>query len=213
MTVANHGISEPPQHIVLDNVSWEFYEHLLDEIGGSPLRVTYDQGSLEIMSPLPKHERWGAWIARLVELMCTERGIDFECLGSTTFRDEAIKKGLEPDECYYFQKASEAREMEEKFDPAVDPAPELAIEIDITSRSLPREPIYAGLGIAEVWRFDGKKLHILHLQGEAYVARNTSLAFPDLPMAEFSAFVLRMPEPNHLKIVDEFRQWVRSLPQ
>jgi Uma2 family endonuclease len=214
VTIANATVHlADQQHIVLDDVSWDFYEHLLREIGNRQIRVTFDQGSIEIMSPLPKHERWGSWIGRLVELLCFTRSIDCECLGSTTFRDEAKQKGLEPDECYYFKNAQVARQMEEEFDPAVDPVPELAIEIDITSRSIPREPIYAALGVKELWRFDGRSLTVMHLSAKGkYVVRAASIAFPFLPMAEFAKFVLRMREKDQIKVLREFREWVVSLP-
>jgi Uma2 family endonuclease len=211
MTVANGIISEPAQHIVLDNVSWDFYEHLLEEIGDRPLRVTYDQGSLEIMSPLPKHERWGAWIARLIELTCTELEIPVASLGSTTFRSRPRLKGLEPDKCFYVQHFEEGIELDEEFDPAIHHSPDLAVEIDVTHRSVPREPIYAALRMPELWRFTGSELNVLHLIRGKYLQRSKSLTFPFLPMNEFGDFVARMREKNQLKVIREFRLWVRLL--
>src|SRR3954466_11812036 len=82
------------QHIVLDDISWEFYEHLLREVGDRHIRVTYDEGTIEIMSPLPKHERWGEGIARLIGWIEESRPIRIESLGSTTFRSGRKKKGL-----------------------------------------------------------------------------------------------------------------------
>ena len=213
MTVANEAISlAGQQHIVLEDMSWEFYEHLLNEIGDRHVYVTFDQGSIEIISPLPKHERWGAWIGRLIELMCLEKSIDCEALGSATFRSEAKQRGLEPDKCYYFKEARAARQLEEAWDDSTDPAPELVVEIDITSRSIPREPIYASLGVKELWRFDGNKLQVLHLGPKRkYVVRSRSLALPFLPMAAFAKFVSRMRDNNQIKVLNEFRAWVQSL--
>jgi Uma2 family endonuclease len=197
------------QHIVLDDVSWEFYEHLLQEVGDHAIRITYDNGRLEIMSPLARHEKWGEWIGRLVELICLERSIHVESLGSTTFRSRAKQKGLEPDKCFYIQHAEDAREMDEEFDPAIHQPPDLAIEIDITRRSIDREPIYAGLGVPELWRFDGKRLHVLHLTArKKYVRRARSLSFPFLPMADFEKFVLRIKDKDQIRVLREFRQWV-----
>jgi Uma2 family endonuclease len=214
MTVVNGPIPlSEQQHIVLDDVSWEFYERTLREIGNRAVRVTYDDGSMEIMSPLPKHERCGGWIGRLIELMCLERDIHVESLGSTTFRSALKKKGLEPDECFYVEHAAQAREMEDEFDATIHPPPDLAIEIDITHRSIPRDPIYAALGVKELWRFEAKGLKILHLSATGkYVVRERSIAFPFLPMQDFSRFVLRMRDKDQLKVLREFRQWVRSLP-
>jgi Uma2 family endonuclease len=146
------------QHIVLDDVSWEFYEHLLHEIGDRPIRVTYDSGSLEIMAPLNVHEYWKTCIGQLIETMCLERDINMLPAGSTTFRRKDREKGLEPDECYYFQNINVMRKHRGEMDLTKDPPPDLAVEIDITSRSIAREPIYAALGIPELWRFDGSTL-------------------------------------------------------
>jgi len=107
---------------VLDGVSWDFYEQLLEEIGDRPIRVTFDNGSLEMMAPLPLHERWKKRIARMIELLCVELDIEIDTLGSTTFRREDLAKGLEPDECYYVQHADDVRGKKE-LDLAVDPPP------------------------------------------------------------------------------------------
>jgi Uma2 family endonuclease len=212
MVLTNSELSiAEAQHIVLDDVSWEFYEHLLREVGNRPIRITYDQGSLEIMSPLPMHEHWGSWIARLIELMCFERDIVVRSYGSTTFRSRPKKKGFEPDKCFYIKNADAVRNIEGPFNPAKHPPPDLAIEIDITSRSIEREPIYAALGVRELWRFDGERLAVLHLMREKYVVRSRSRAFPFLPMGQFEAFVLRLPDKNQLLVLREFRDWVRSL--
>jgi Uma2 family endonuclease len=212
MTLAVDTFSLDRQHLVLDDVSWDFYEHLLDEIGDRHIFITYDQGRLEIMSPLPRHERWSQWIARLIEIICLDRQIYVESLGMTTFRDPNKQKGLEPDKCFYIQHADAAHEMNEAFDPDIDPPPDLAIEIDITHRSIDREPIYAALGVSELWRFDGKRLHVLHLSSKArYIQRKKSLAFSFLPMAEFEKFVLRMTDKDQIRTLRDFRAWVEKL--
>src|ERR1700722_12930419 len=89
------------RHMVLEDISWGFYEHLLEEIGDRHVRVTFDDGRLEIMSPLFTHELYGEWINRLIELICLERSIPVASAGSTTFALRKRKKGLEPDKCYY----------------------------------------------------------------------------------------------------------------
>jgi Uma2 family endonuclease len=214
MTIADAPIDfTSAQHLVLDGVSWELYDHMANEFAERQIRMTYNRGRLEMMSPLPKHERWGSWIGRLVELMCLERSIHIEPLGSTTFRNKAKQMGFEPDECYYIQHAEAAMNMEEAFDPSIDPPPDLSIEIDITSRSIEREPIFAAFGVAELWRFDGKRLAVLHLteKGE-YAEYRHSLAFPFLEISEFEKFVLRKTDRNQLATLNESRAWVKTLP-
>ena len=211
MTVAAPSPASPDfADIVLDDISWELYEQLLREIGNRPVRVTYDNGSMELMSPLPKHERWGDWIDWLIKEMSVARSIRVAPFGSTTFKDRLKKKGLEPDKCYYILREAAVRDLEEEFDPAIYPAPDLAVEIDITSRSVPREPIYAALGVSELWRFDGRKFSILHLVNGKYVEMTSSLAFPFLPIADFVRFIFRRTE-NPVIVLAEFREWLKTL--
>jgi Uma2 family endonuclease len=213
MILANDSITTTGRHIVLEDVSWEFYEHLLEEIGDGHLRVTYDQGRMEIVSPLFKHEWYGYWIARLIDLVCEERGIHYTPAGSTTFTSPAHRKGLEPDTCFYIPQTKATIKLDGRFDAKVDPVPDLAIEVDITRRHVPRQPIYAALGIREIWCFDGTKLRVLHLSSRGrYVERAKSQVFPFLPMAEFAKYVLQMNDKDQLQTRGEFREWVRKLP-
>lgn len=200
------------QHIVLHGVSWEFYEQLLKELEGRSIRVTFDNGSLEMMAPLPLHERWKSWIGRMIELLALERDIEIDTLGSTTFRRQDVIKGLEPDECYYIQHATEVRGKAE-LDLSIDPPPDLAIEIDITRRSVPRQPVYAALGVPELWRFHARELSVLELQKDrTYAPVPASTALPFLPMRQFERFLLRMENERQTKVLREFRDWVKTLP-
>jgi len=199
------------QHIVLDYVSWDFYERVREEIGNRPIQVTFSDGSIEIMSPLPEHEWVKKALARLIELLAVELSIPMASYGSSTFRREDKQKGLEPDECYYLKNADRVRGMKE-FDPSVHPAPGLAVEIDITTRSIPRQPIYAALGVPELWRFDGKKLHVLVLDHEGqYLPSERSVAFPFLPMERIFEFAMRMENEEQTAVLREFQKWVRTL--
>ncbi len=167
------------EHVVLDGISWETYEQMLDDVGDGHLRLTYDEGRLEIMSPSGEHEFAKKVLARLIEHYCYEMGIPIAGYGSTTFKSRRKKKGLEPDECYYISHPKQTGDI----DLTVDPPPDLAIEVDITTRSVRRQPIYAALGVAEIWRYDGKRVHFLHrLPAGVYESAQRSLAFPDFPL-------------------------------
>jgi Uma2 family endonuclease len=213
MTLSSSPISLiDQQHIVLDDVSWEFYEHLLEEVGNRPIRITYDSGSVEIMAPLDIHEYWKTRIGQLIEAMCVERNIDFVSGGSVTLRLKRKRKGLEPDECYYVQNA-EVVQFKRAGDLTKFPPPDLAIEIDITSRSIEREPIYAALGIPELWRFDGKTLTVLALEDQShYSPRQSSNAFPFLPMDQFCRFLMKFETEKQVAVIRAFRAWVARLP-
>lgn len=210
MTAVHAHPFSDQQHIVLDDISWETYEQILSDLQDRPIRLTYDNGSLEMMAPLFDHEKWKTRYGRLIEAMCEELDLDVEPGGSTTFRREDLKKGLEPDECYYVQHAHEFRDKR-TINLEVDPPPDLVIEVDITSSSIPKQPIYAALGIPELWRFDGVSLNVLRLDGGTYRAAASSSAFPFLPIQQFHAFVLRLASERQPAVLREFRAWLRTL--
>ena len=198
------------QHFVLDNASWELYERLLADIGDRPLRVTFDNGLLEMMAPLQVHEVWKSRLGRLIERMTEELSIDMESLGSTTFKRKDLAKGLEPDECFYIRNSDVPRKKP-KLNLKIDPPPDLAVEIDITRRSVPRHPVYAALGIPEIWRFDGRHLQVLKLHRRRYIETNSSLSFPFLPITKFEAYLLRLETENPPKVLREFCRWLHTL--
>ena len=211
MTIAASVPPASPQHLLLHGVSWEFYERLLKELDNRPLQVTFDNGNLEIMAPLLPHEKWKKRIGRMIELLTLELDIEMEPLGQTTFKREDLAKGFEPDECYYIQHAQVVRGKDE-LDLTIDPPPDLSVEVDITSWSIPRQPIYAALGIPELWRFENRRLIVSHLNADGhYVPAATSLAFPFLPIHEFERFLLRLADESQTKVLREFRDWVKTL--
>src|SRR5206468_4924994 len=136
----------------------------------------YDRGTLEIMSPTTKHERYNRTIALLVEILAEELGIDVVSLGSSTFKRGDLERGFEPDSCFYIKNAERIIDKDE-LDLTVDPPPDLVIEVDITSGSLPKFPIYGQLGVTEIWRYDGRRLYIYQLVGDSYAESECSAAF------------------------------------
>jgi Uma2 family endonuclease len=201
------------EHTVLHGVTWDDYERVLKEIGNGSTRVTFCDGSMEIMSPLPEHENAAMVIGRLVGELTLEVGLPFRNFGSTTYRRKDLQRGLEPDQCFYIHNESRVRDMK-RFNPKVHPAPDLAIEVDVTRRSIRREPIYASLGVPEIWRYKYPRISIRRLTtAKIYEDSATSLYFPFLPMAAFENFVRRMLVEEQNSVVREFRQWIRALPQ
>ncbi len=202
--------SPPEQRIVLRNVSWETYEHLLvDHANSSAPRFAYDRGTLEIMSPSPKHEETNRNLAQVVEIVAEESGMDMRVLGSMTFRREDLERGFEPDSCFYIQNEKRIRGKEE-IDPTVDPPPDLIIEVDITSPSLPRFPIYARFGILEVWRYNGERVTIFGLRDEGYAEAAQSSALPPLTGALLSRFVEESTSLGRTAWMRRVREWARS---
>jgi Uma2 family endonuclease len=204
------AVSQTEQRVVLYDVSWETYEHLLaDHLDASSPRFTYDEGTLEIMSPSGKHEKTNRSIAMLVETIAIEWSIELENFGSTTFKRKDLKRGFEPDSCFYFQNAESVRDKD-AIDLRADPPPDLVIEIDITSGSSYKLPIYAALGIPEVWRYTGKRLIILVLTDGVYVETEQSLALPGLTAVTIGRFIEESQTFKRLAWIKRIQEWARS---
>ena len=169
---------------MLGCVSWEEYEKFLDAVGEHHVRLSYDRGTLEFMTLSPNHELYKMLFGRLFDMLMIELDVPLKALGSTTFRREDVEGGLEPDQCYYFGSAARVQNWS-TLNLAVDPAPDLAIEIEVSRRATDRMHIYAGLGVPEVWRFDGERLIANRLQRDGgYVVVPRSVELPFLPLDE-----------------------------
>ncbi|MCL6435477.1 MAG: Uma2 family endonuclease [Leptolyngbyaceae cyanobacterium HOT.MB2.61] len=172
----------PGSHVLISGVTWEQYEELLEELGEERRvpRINYCDGNLEIMSPLPAHERPHRIIADIVKAMLDVQGRAWEDFGSTTFK-KLKKAGLEPDTCLYIQNAERVRSLM-RMNMEKDPPPDLAIEADVTSKTTLEA--YATLQVPEVWIYDNGRLKINLLQNGNYQESIVSPTFPDLPITE-----------------------------
>ncbi len=178
--------SSAEHRVVLRNVSWDTYERLLKDLEcSSTPHLTFSEGVLEIMSPLREHEECNRNLALMVEIFAEEFEIEIGNLGSTTFKREDVERGFEADSCFYIQ--NEARMQGKRdIDAAVDPPPDLVIEIDLTSDSIDKFPIFAKLNVPEVWRYSKGQIAIFTLERGKYRRRPTSLALPLLTATDLT---------------------------
>jgi Uma2 family endonuclease len=144
-----------------------------------------------------------------VEVLAEELNIDLRRLGSTTFKREDLQKGFEPDSCFYIQHEAQIR-RKEKIDLTIDPPPDLIIEVDISSPSLNKLPIYAKFGILELWRYDGERVRILRLVNGQYGEVENSIAFPLLTNAIATQFLTESAVVTSTTWLRRVRQWVRE---
>ncbi len=164
----NESKTDVVERVILHGISWETYERILAEYEDvSNPHFAYCDGDLEIMVLSYQHERYKDELCELLVEIARVLEIDYQSAASTTFRKEKKQKGFEGDGSYYFENAEEIRRNKE-IDLSKDPPPELVVEIDITHGSLPRFPIFAGIGIKEVWRFDGDEVKFYRLENEHY---------------------------------------------
>lgn len=198
------------QRVLLHDVSWSEFEAILVEMGEArSARLAYSQGTLEIRMPLPEHEVDKELIGDLVKILLEELEIDCECFGSTTFKRETQTSGVEPDQCFYIQHHQQMR-GKRRVDLTVDPPPDLAIEIDVTSKT--QLDAYQALEVPELWRYENNKLQINVLQDGRYVAFPRSPIFPGLPIVEMIAeFVAQSTSLGRSASLRNFRDRIRRL--
>ena len=196
--------------VLLHGVSWETFERLLADVGDRRKTLFhYINGTLEIMSPLSLHEGSSRFFDRLLTIFVDELDIDMRCLGSLLMKIPELKIGGEPDSCYYIKNELAIRAQESVI-VGQDPPPDLVLEVDITNPSDRRLPIYALLGVPEVWRYDGYSLEFLALQNGGYVPIENSLSFPTLPAAIIVEYVQKRLLLGESKTLKEFRGWVKA---
>lgn len=227
----------PTQPVLLEDISWGTYQQLLDEYEEHPnTHFTYDQGRLEIMVLSANHERKSEILSLLVTVFAEELDVDTVGFGSTAFQRADLQKGFEPDGCFYIQNEAAMRNKLD-IDLTIDPPPDLIIEIDITSPSpkkhvvaatslccfcpldwlacsdgatLNKFPVFAALGIREIWRYDGEHVQIWSLMNNNYEESAQSLL---LPVANGTALTqLLEMEPGMRRTVwlRHVRSWVRE---
>ncbi len=194
--------SSPPtlrdqdQVVALTGATWADYQRLLELRGESAVpRIAYLEGVLQLTSPSRRHELLKSMIGRLVEAYCLETGVDITPYGSWTLENKDAERGAEPDECFV---------LGEDSDPV---RPDLAIEVDLSSKSLNKLEIYRQLGVPEVWIFRAGQLSVHLLRDGSYQAVPASTLLPGLDLGLLLRFAERMPLT---RAVRDFRQALRE---
>ncbi|MHC5758849.1 Uma2 family endonuclease [Nostoc sp.] len=206
MTVAKNRADR----VMLYDISWQQFENLLKDLGEHrSARLAYDRTTLEIMTPLPEHEHYKEVIGDLVKEIADVLDLDYESYGSTTWKRESRMAGVESDNCFYFQNETAIRGRLD-LDLKQDPPPDLALEIDITSKSLNRFAIYARLGVPELWCYDSGELKIYLLQNGEYVESENSLVFPTLAIRYLPKLIEQNRANGRRAIRRAVREWVKK---
>jgi Uma2 family endonuclease len=195
---------------ILYGVTWEDYLKLLDATPDLYLRHSYDKGTLEMMSPRKDHDWIAKLIGRMIETFALAADIPIQSVGATTLRASKGGHGLQPDQAYYLANEPRVR-CKETFDPGKDPPPDLVIEVDVTSTSVPRMPLFAEIGVPEVWRFERGRMRFYRRKSKTqYEAVQRSVAFPFLKPADLMRFVKRRAEIGENGVVRAFVEWAKN---
>lgn len=196
--------------VLLSGISWELYEQLRENEDNWHVRMAYDNGRLELMSPSPDHESITKLIARMVETFMEEMGISHRSLRSTTWKRRELGKGCEADECYYIRHHHRVRQRRH-IDLTIDPPPDLVIETEVSTSAVQKLRIYSALGVPEIWRWrkNGLSAYSLGPKGR-YVERDFSLNLPALRVKDIEAFIDFEMAADELAWIRKFRTWVRE---
>jgi len=197
---------------ILYGVTWEDYLKLLDATPDLNLRHTYDEGTLEMMmmSPRKDHDWVASLVARMIETLAFATDMPIQSIGSTTLRASKGGRGLQPDKAYYLAHEPDVR-CKETYEPEKDPPPDLVIEVDVTSSSVPRLPVFAQIGVPEIWRCERGRLRFYRLTAKGeYETIDRSIAFPFLKPADLMRFVKRRAEIGENGVVRAFVEWAEK---
>jgi Uma2 family endonuclease len=200
--------------VTFHDVSWDEYEELLEQVGEARgLRVSYDSGSLHVMTISAEHEKYSEFIKSLIAGLRLRLQINILAFGSATMRKPRRSAGHEPDASFYVQTAPLiGNKIQLDFE--TDPPPDIVVEIDVHHDSRPRFRVYAALGVPEIWRYDGKAMTMYHLseegEGQQYIEGDTSAALPMLTADLLTDMLDRMRRDGELSALLAFDKWLQS---
>lgn len=196
--------------LILNEISWEEYEELLADLSDSSgVRVSYNNGRLEIMSPSSMHEMYKEMLLHIASIVAYEFDKVFESRGSTTFKKEPFAQGAEPDTCFYVQNASQII-GKRQINLEIDPPPDVIVEIDVSHESRGKFNFYAALGVPEIWRYDEQRAQIYHLIEGSYVESPNSLAFSVLTAEALTIFLEQSKTEGQSAALKSFRNWLKD---
>jgi Uma2 family endonuclease len=194
--------------VTFHNVSWEEYEELVDQVGEPVgLRISYDAGTLKALTISSEHEHYASFVEKLLGFVSVRLRINILSFGSATMKRKP--KGNEPDACFYVQTADTIGNRID-IDFAIDPPPDIAVEIDIHHDSQDKFSIYAAFFVPEIWRFDGQALTIYLLQQDRYNEAETSAALPMLTSEILTQFLSRLRDEGEFRALLAFDEWLQS---
>jgi len=205
-------MTPPPdvQRFLLYDVSWQAYERMLRALEERRrLRITFDEGSLEIMTLSTGHERIKHLLGLLIFTLAEVLGKKIAGYGSITMKRRQRQKGLGPDECFWIQHEAMMRNKTGTFNPRKDPPPDLALEVEVTRSAINRMGIYAALKVPEVWRWRKGSLEVCFLDEKGkYRSEQTSHVFPGFAPAKLVPFVELAKKDGEVEMVRAFRAWL-----
>ena len=211
VTITRENIQlSPGADIVLRNQTWADYETLLAQRGDKPTpKIYFDAQTQEIrlMAPSPRHGNRSDALSDLVKCLLRYQGRDYQSFDPITLK-RAGTQGVEPDTCFYIERR-QAILGKEKIDLAVDPPPDLALEVDLTS--LTRAQDYENIAVPELWIYRGETLGIYKFENGRYVEKLDSSTFENIPIKKLMPKYIEKAWREGVSVaVREFEDWLRA---
>jgi Uma2 family endonuclease len=201
---------------VMRDVSYGLYDLLSSSLSEhTSIRLAYDGKDIEVMVVGPIHDRLKELAGVFVSEVSDGLEIDCQAQGSTTWKRAALERGLEADQCYYFDAAklaaSAAAVSLRSNDVADYPNPDLAVEIDISRSKIDRPGIYAALAVSEVWRFQDEMASIEQLGTDGVYATAAASRFLHVRPDEVTRWLTDGLDANRRDWLRRLREWVRNV--
>ncbi len=205
------AITTPAENrVLLQNISWQTFKTMLAEMGSERnSRFAYDNGTIEIMTPQMPHENSNRLIEGFVVVLCEELGWEIKRAGSLTLTRDDLQKGAEPDSSYYIQNEALVRDKE-NINIAIDPPPDLVLEVEYSRSAIDKLKLYAAMGVPEFWRYNGNVLRVYTLAGGQYSEVETSPTFAPVLVKEIPQFIQQAKKNGEIATTRVFRAWVQQ---
>ena len=210
-SAAARGRGATAGRTVLSGVTWEMFRTLRDEPANAGLKFTFDgsSGRLEIE---PRSEIVRERVSRLVCLMLAAFGEETETsilpAGSLALHDRDARCGTECDEAFYVSTQDRA----ESHARGAAPPPDLAIELGDADAQISKLPVFAALGVAEVWVLEEEDGFAVYRRddGGSYESVPGSVELPDFPLLLAADLIERRHELPTFGLTRLFREGVRA---
>jgi Uma2 family endonuclease len=198
----------PKTPIVMYGVSWNDYKNVVLELDGSSVQTTYNNGVMKIMSKSPEHEYYIELLKRIVDKVSFGFMIKVIFFGSPTIKQEFVKKGVEPDACFY---VSRANLVSGKANINITQnVPDIVVEVDIYHSDDDKFEIYSAFGISEFWRYNENEFKIYRLQNTVYKEVMASVELPFLTGKLLTQFLNRSKTEDQFELLVEFESILRE---
>ncbi len=195
---------------VLQSISWQTFKAMLADMGCERnKRLAYDNGIVEIMTPLMLHENSNRLIEGFVLVLCEEFALEVKSAGSLTMTRDDLERGAEPDSSYYIQNELLVRNKE-NIDLNTDPPPDIVLEVEYSRPKIDKLSLYASMGVPEFWRYNGNILRIYALNSGQYSQSDRSPTFAPVLVTEIPRFIQESKKVGQITATRAFRTWVRQ---